>query len=64
MNQGTRGSLQKNHLKLINFGGPSESTCNKQHAGYAVKSGVLRPLSLAQYILCKDKKVNLFTDSP
>ena len=64
MNQGTRGSLQKNHLKLINFGGPSESTCNKQHAGYTVKSGVLRPLSLAQYILCKDKKVNLFTDSP
>ena len=49
INQGTRGSLQKNHLKLINFGGPSELTCNKQHAGY---------------ILCKDKKVNMFADSP
>ena len=64
INQGTRGSLQKNLLKLINFGCPSESTCNKQHAGYNVKSGVLGPLSLAQYILYKDKKVNLFTDSP
>ena len=64
INQGTRGSLQKSHLKLINSGGPSESICNKQHAGYTVKSGVLGPLSLAQYILCKDRKVNLFTDSP
>ena len=64
INQGARGSLQKNLLKLINFGCPSESTCNKQHAGYNVKSGVLGPLSLAQYILYKDKKVNLFTDSP
>ena len=64
INQGTGGLLRKNHLKLINFGGPSESTCNKQHAGYTFKSGVLGPLSLAQYILCKDKKVNLCTDSP
>ena len=55
INQGARGSLQKNHLKLINFGGPSESTYNKQHVGYTVKSGVLGPLSLAQYILWKDE---------
>ena len=46
INQGKRGSLQKNHLNLINFGGPSDSTCNKQHAGYTVKSWVLGPLNL------------------
>ena len=47
INQGTRGSLQKSHLKPINFGGPSESACTKQHAGCTgSKSGVLGPLSL------------------
>ena len=47
INQGTRGSLQKSHLKPISFGGPSESTCTKQHAGCTgSKSGVLGPLSL------------------
>ena len=64
VSQGTGGSLQKNHLKLVNTGGPSEPTRNIQHAGYTVKSGVLRSLSPAQYILSKDKKFNLFTDSP
>ena len=64
VSQGTGGSLRKNHLKLINTGGQSEPTCNRQHAGYTVKSGVLRSLSPAQYILSKDKKFNLFTDSP
>ena len=37
---------------------------HQSHDGYTVKSGVLGPLSLAQYILCKARKANLFTDSP
>ena len=64
INQGAKGSLQKNHLKLINMRGTLGPTCNKEHPGYTVKSGLLRPLSLAQYVLIKDKKVYLFTDSP
>jgi hypothetical protein len=33
------------------LGGPSESVCNKEQAGYTVKSGVLNPLSLVQLAL-------------
>ena len=32
---------------MINFGGPSESTCTRNSSGYTVDSGVMKPLSLS-----------------
>ena len=35
----------------MNLGGPSETVCNKSQAGYMVKSGITKPLSLAHLTL-------------
>ena len=43
--QGKRGSMQPKMLCKMNLGGPSESVCNKQQAGYTVRSGVIKSLS-------------------
>lgn len=49
----------------MNLGGPSESTCNKDQAGYTVGSGILKPLSLAHFSLAtnKDDGVSHFLSS-
>ena len=49
--QGKKGSMQSKFACKMNLGGPSESVCNKEQAGYTVKSGVLKPLSLAHLAL-------------
>ena len=49
--QGKRGSAQPKKTCKVNLGGPSETVCNKSQAGYTVKSGVIKPLSLAHLTL-------------
>lgn len=49
--QGKKGSLQNKLSFKMNLGGLLESVCNKELAGYTVRSGVLKPLSLAHYAL-------------
>eukprot|EP00795_Rhopilema_esculentum_P003456 gene3458-1835_t len=50
--EGKRGSKQSKETCEMNFGGPSETVCNKHQAGYTIKSGVIKPLSLAPLKLC------------
>ncbi|CAB3990305.1 Hypothetical predicted protein [Paramuricea clavata] len=49
--QGKRGSAQPKETCKMNLGGPSETVCNKAQAGYTVKSGVIKPMSLAHLTL-------------
>ena len=51
--RGKKGSKQPKEMSKMNFGGPSETVCNKQQAGYTIKSGVIKPLSLAHLKLCE-----------
>ncbi len=50
--QGKKGSKQPKETCRMNFGGPSETVCNKHQAGYITKSRVIKPLSLAHLKLC------------
>ena len=49
--QGKRGSAQPKETCKMNLGGPSETVCNKSQAGYTIKSGVIKPSSLAHLTL-------------
>lgn len=46
--------MQPKMLCKMNLEGPSESVCNKQQAGYTVKSGVIKSLCLSQLKLASN----------
>lgn len=63
--QGKKGSMQDKFSCKMNLGGPSESVCNKEQAGYTVRSGVIKPLNLAHYALATKRDQNVpFLASP
>ena len=63
--QGKKGSMHDKFSCKMNLGGPSESVCNKEQAGYTVRSGVIKPLNLAHYALATKRGQNVpFLASP